>query len=103
MYSIGGIGTYGDPRQALAEMARVARPGTPIVVVDEQLDPEASHNLYYWLMFRALTLYDPATGCPTAYLPPDALDVIEEQVSRFYYCLSFRVGERASEPARRRS
>ena len=103
VYNIGGIGTYGDPRQALAEMARVARPGTPIVVVDEQLDPEASHNLYYWLMFRALTLYDPATGCPTAYLPPDALDVIEEQVSRFYYCLSFRVGERASEPARRRS
>jgi len=54
-------------------------------------------------MFRALTLYDPATGCPTAYLPPEAVDVIEEQVSRLYYCLTFRVRERAAEPARRRS
>jgi ubiquinone/menaquinone biosynthesis C-methylase UbiE/uncharacterized protein YbaR (Trm112 family) len=98
VYNVGGMGTYRDPRRALAEMARVARPGTPIVVVDEQLDPHADHSLYHRLMFRALTLYDPSTGSPAAYLPRDAVDVIEEQVSRFYYCLTFTVS-----PARTRS
>ncbi len=93
VYNVGGIGTYRDPGRALAEMARVARPDTPIVVVDEQLDPNVEHGLYYWLVFRALTLYDPATGCPVAHLPPDATDIVVEQVSRFYYCLTFRMPE----------
>jgi ubiquinone/menaquinone biosynthesis C-methylase UbiE len=91
VYNVGGIGTYADPRRALAEMARVARPGTPIVVVDEQLDPGVRHPLYYRLVFRALTLYDPAPRSPIAYLPPEAVDVTDEQVSRFYYCLTFSV------------
>jgi ubiquinone/menaquinone biosynthesis C-methylase UbiE/uncharacterized protein YbaR (Trm112 family) len=96
--NLGGIATYRDPHRALAEMARVARPGTPIVVVDEQLDPHASHGLYHRLMFRVLTAYDPAPRCPVAHLPPGAVDVIEEQVSRFYYCLTFRMPEPARTP-----
>jgi len=91
VFSVGGIAGFHDPRRALAEMARVARPGTPIVVVDEQLDPDRAHSLYHRLMFRALTLYDPAPRCPRAHLPPDAVDVAEEQASRFYYCLTFRM------------
>jgi len=91
VYNVGGIGTYRDPGRALAEMARVARPGTPIVVVDEQLDPHRSHSLYHRLMFRALTLYDRAPRCPIAHVPPGAVDVLEEQVSRFYYCLTFQM------------
>lgn len=91
VFHVGGIATFRDPRRALAEMARVARPETPIVTVDEQLDPKRSHNLYFRLVFRALTFYDPAPACPRPYLPGDATDVIEEQVSRFYYCLTFRM------------
>jgi ubiquinone/menaquinone biosynthesis C-methylase UbiE/uncharacterized protein YbaR (Trm112 family) len=98
VYNVGGIATYRDPRRALAEMARVARPGTPIVVVDEQLDPNTTHGLYHRLMFRALTAYDAAPRCPVAHLPPNAVDVIEEQVSRFYYCLTFRMPEPARTP-----
>jgi ubiquinone/menaquinone biosynthesis C-methylase UbiE len=94
VYNAGGMGTYRDPARALAEMARVARPGTPIVVVDEQLDPHVEHCLLRRLAFRALTAYDPAPRCPTAALPADAVDVIEEQVSSFYYCLTFRMPER---------
>ena len=93
VYNVGGIGTYRDPGRALAEMARVARPDTPIVVVDEQLDPDRAHSLYHRLMFRALTLYDPAPRCPRAHVPPDAVNVAEEQASRFYYCLTFRMPE----------
>jgi ubiquinone/menaquinone biosynthesis C-methylase UbiE/uncharacterized protein YbaR (Trm112 family) len=95
VYNVGGMATYRDPRRALAEMARVARPGTPIVVVDEQLDPHGDHSLYHRLMFRALTLYDASPRSPVAYLPPDAIDVIDEQVSRFYYCLTFSTAPRA--------
>jgi ubiquinone/menaquinone biosynthesis C-methylase UbiE/uncharacterized protein YbaR (Trm112 family) len=94
VYNVGGIGTYADPRRALAEMARVARPGTPIVVVDEQLDPHRRHPFYYRLIFRALTLYDPAPRSPVAHLPADAVNVTEEQVSRFYYCLAFEMPAR---------
>jgi ubiquinone/menaquinone biosynthesis C-methylase UbiE/uncharacterized protein YbaR (Trm112 family) len=101
VYNVGGIGTYADPRRALGEMARVARPGTPIVVVDEQLDPHARHPLYYRLVFRALTLYDPAPRSPVAYLPPEAVDVTDEQVSRFYYCLTFSVPAPAAARTRR--
>ncbi len=91
VFHIGGIAGYRDPRRALAEMARVARPRTPIVVVDEQLDPHRQHGLYHRLMFRALTFYTPEAIAPRAELPAGAVDVLEEQISRFYYCLRFRM------------
>ena len=96
VFHVGGIGAYRDPRTALAEMARVARPATPIVVVDEQLDPGRVQPLFHRLAFRALTFYDPTPACPVALLPAGAYDVVEEQVSRFYYCLTFRMPPRAS-------
>ena len=96
VFYVGGIATCRDPARVLVEMARVARPGTPIVVVDEQLDPEGKHGLYYWLMFRLLTLYDLAPCAPRAHLPAGSTDVTEEQVSRFYYCLTFRMPDAGS-------
>lgn len=91
VYHVGGIATYRDPARALLEMARVARPNTPIVVVDEQLDPAVRFNPYYRFVFRAMTAYDLDPRAPTQAVPPDALDVREEQISNFYYCLSFRM------------
>jgi SAM-dependent methyltransferase len=92
VFHVGALGSYRDPRKALAEMARVAEPGTPIVAVDEQLDPERRHSVYHRLTFRMLTFYDGDPHCPRELLPEGAVDVIEEQVSRFYYCLTFRMG-----------
>jgi ubiquinone/menaquinone biosynthesis C-methylase UbiE/uncharacterized protein YbaR (Trm112 family) len=94
VFHVGGIGGYRDPGRALAEMARVAVPGTPIVVVDEQLDPGRRHGLVHRALFRALTFYDRDPHCPREFLPPGAYDVLEEQVSRYYYCLTFRQGRR---------
>jgi len=91
VFHVGGIATYRDPARGLAEMARVARPGTPIVVVDEQLDPSGAHSWFHRLAFRAITFYDAEPTAPRPHLPPDATDVREEQVSRFYYCLTFRM------------
>lgn len=98
VFHVGGIAGYRDPRRGLAEMARVARPGTPIVVVDEQLDPHRPHGPYHRLMFRAITFYTSEPLCPRAEIPPGATDVLEEQLSRFYYCLRFRMPRTA--PAR---
>jgi ubiquinone/menaquinone biosynthesis C-methylase UbiE/uncharacterized protein YbaR (Trm112 family) len=88
---VGGIGGYGDPRRALAEMARVARRGTPIVVVDEQLDPRFRRSAFHRLAFRALTFYTAHAASPVDQLPAGAADVISEQLSRYYYCLTFHM------------
>ncbi len=87
---VGGIGGFRDPAKALAEMCRVAKPGAPIVVVDEQLDPNRHNGLWPRLWFRAVTFYDDRPHCPTEALPPGVTEVVEEQLSRFYYGLSFR-------------
>jgi ubiquinone/menaquinone biosynthesis C-methylase UbiE len=98
--SVGGIGGYRDPRTALAEMARVARPGTPIVVVDEQLDRGRTQGRLYRAVFRALTFYDRDPRCPTRLLPSGATDIVDEQPSRCYYCLTFRMRPTATGGAR---
>ena len=98
VFHVGGINGYGDPGGALAEMARVARPGTPIVVVDEELDPARKHSVLHRLAFRALTWYDPAPSAPIEAVPNGAEHVSVKPVSRFYYCLSFRMPAPAPVP-----
>ena len=93
---VGAIATYRDPKSALREMARVARPGTPIVVVDEQLDPRA--GWYQWVMFHWITMLDTIAHAPVEHLPPAATDVSVTQASSFFYCLRFRVPA-AGDPA----
>ncbi|WP_338269235.1 methyltransferase domain-containing protein [Corallococcus caeni] len=91
VFHVGGIGSYRQPAVALREMARVALPGTPLVVVDEQLDAAFRPSLFQRAAFRALTFYTREAKSPRALLPQGAEGVIEEQVSPFYYCLTFRV------------
>lgn len=90
VFHVGGIGGFRDPGRALAEMVRVAVPGTPVVVVDEQLDPSRTHGFFHRAMFRVLTWYDRAPHCPREHVPAGATAVVEEAISRYYYCLSFR-------------
>jgi ubiquinone/menaquinone biosynthesis C-methylase UbiE len=96
VYHIGGVNGFGDPARALAELARVAVPGTPIVVVDEQLDPALANHRIMGAAFRVYTFYADSTGCPTHLLPAAARDVREEQVNAFHYCLTFRMPEAAA-------
>ncbi|MBX3027144.1 class I SAM-dependent methyltransferase [bacterium] len=104
VFHTGAINAYNDPRRGLAEMARVARPDTPIVVLDEQLDPHRAHGWYPRLMFGALTLFDPAPRSPRALLPAAATGIRDEQASRFYYCLTFRMpAARRAAPVSRRA
>ncbi len=89
VFHVGGISAYRDAGQAIAEMARVARPGTPIVIVDEGLQPGRKIGLYHRIGFRLTTLGAPTPRCPSDLLPPGARILSEEWLSRFYYCLNF--------------
>ena len=90
VFHVGASGNYRDPALALAEMARVAKEETPIVVVDEQLERSKAGSLYNRAAFRLLTWYDPDPHCPSELVPPGSYDVVEEQVSSMYYCLRYR-------------
>lgn len=98
VFHVGGIAGYRDAKLALAEMARVARPGTPIVVVDEQLDRARRNSLYHRFVFWAITIYDPNPHAPATEIPKHAVCDESTQVSRFYYCLRFHVPEKAAAP-----
>jgi len=90
VFHVGATNSFDAPAVALAEMARVARPGTPIVVVDEQLAPDRSHSLYHRAWFRAVTFYSEDARSPRHHLPENAQVVVDEQIDRFFYCLVFR-------------
>src|SRR5262249_55333038 len=90
VFHVGAINAYRDPTRALHEMARVARAGTPIVVVDEQLDPGRDHTLCHRMAFHALTLFDTHAQDPKLLVPEEYRPSAEvTPVSRFYYCLTF--------------
>jgi ubiquinone/menaquinone biosynthesis C-methylase UbiE len=89
VFHVGGINGFGDIDQALREMARVARPGTPIVVVDEQLDASRPANLWHRLTFKAVTFYDSEPHSPVRRLPAEAQILADEQPSRFFYALTW--------------
>ena len=91
VFHVGAINGYREPARALAEMARVARPGTPIVVVDERLDPERRHGLLQRLFFKMMTFYDRNPHAPVELLPVGASEVTVDQLGRFFYCLTFTV------------
>jgi len=92
VFHVGAVSTFGDQRLALAEMARVAVPGSPIVIVDERLDPAKCHPLHRRALFKALTWYDRNPDAPGADQLPKGAVFEVVQVSLFFYCMSFRVG-----------
>jgi SAM-dependent methyltransferase/uncharacterized protein YbaR (Trm112 family) len=91
VFHVGGINGFRDPAKALHEMARVAVPGSPIVVVDEQLDESARPNLYHRAMFKMVTWYDNDPHAPKEAVPRGATDVIEDQLSLFFFALTFKM------------
>jgi SAM-dependent methyltransferase len=87
---VGGINAFSDKRAALAEMVRVARPGAPLYLVDEQLDASRPLPLWQRALFRMVTWWDRVQRAPVHDLPGGVEQVQVEQLLTFYYCLSFR-------------
>ena len=65
---------------ALAELARVAKPGTPVVVSDEQLQAGIT-DPYRRAMFALVTFYDDDPRSPVDLVPPGAVDVRDDRSS----------------------
>ncbi|PYS91354.1 MAG: hypothetical protein DMF64_12310 [Acidobacteria bacterium] len=86
----GALNGYSDAAQALAEMARVAKPGGLVLVLDEQLYDEASavERLYFR---RVLSSHNVHHRCPVELLPPELARAEVHQVYHFYYlCLGYK-------------
>jgi ubiquinone/menaquinone biosynthesis C-methylase UbiE len=98
---VGALNSFRDPAGALAELARVARPGTPIGVVDERLDPAGAHTLAHRAAFRAICFYRMRPPPPESLLPPGAAAVDLTQIGRFFFAMTFEKVSRTPSAAPR--
>ena len=88
--SYGAVNGMTDPGRAIAEMARVAKPGARVLFFDEQLHASASllERLYFRLVLSA---HNTVHHCPVELIGPELDDVRVNQVYRFYYlCTAVR-------------
>ncbi len=81
---VGAVNSFRDPERALAELARVARPGAALVLVDEQLADNA--DLVTRVAFRASTFYATSPCVAPGRLPGATITSVE-QLSAFFYLL----------------
>lgn len=86
----GALNGYTDSKRALEEMARVAKKGGLLLVLDEQLYDSASfiERLYFKTV---LSSHDVIHRCPIEWMPDNLEQVNVHQVYRFYYlCTAWR-------------
>jgi ubiquinone/menaquinone biosynthesis C-methylase UbiE len=91
-YHFGGINTFGERRRAIAEMARVVRPGSKVVFGDEGIAPWLRRKLIGRILVNANPLY--AHRAPLDALPETALEPrIQWIIGNAFYVIDFRVGD----------
>lgn len=93
---LGGINFFSDRAAALREMARIARPGARIVVIDETEAVASGYRRFSRLLPGFTDLFAGPAGeaivPPVDLLPPGMEDVGVESIWRDHgWCLSFRV------------
>ena len=85
VFHIGGINLFADPGSAVAEMARVARPGAQVLVVDET---ERVARAYRWPPTRTGTrgpTVNPMALVPPGMVEPDLAVVAKGELYRFTF------------------
>ena len=91
VFHIGGINFFSDKRRAIEEMIRIARPGTNIVIVDEN---ERGARLYEQTLpgfRRSFKGGRPPITAPVDLVPSTMQAVRLSDVWRgWFYCLEFR-------------
>lgn len=93
---LGGINFFTDRAAALREMARVARPGARVVVIDETEAVASGYRRFSHLVPGFIDLFTGPAGeavkPPVDLLPPGMEDVSVESIWRDHgWCLSSRV------------
>jgi len=91
VFHIGGINFFSDKQKAIGEMIRVAKPGTRIVICDEN---EKGARAYEWTVpgfKRAAGELRAAVTAPVELVPPDMQEVrVFDVWNGWMYCLEFR-------------
>ena len=80
----GALNGFTDPKLALEEMARVAKPRALVLFLDEQLYEGASavERLYFR---KVLSSHNVIHRCPVELIPASLSDITVHQVYHFYY------------------
>jgi len=98
--SYGAVNGLTDPAKAIAEMARVAKPGGVLLFLDEQMY-EAATPVERAYFMKVLSSHNVIHRCPVESFPPELTDVRVAQVYQFYYiCTATKRAAKA--PARKR-
>lgn len=87
--SYGAVNGLTDPPKAIAEMARVAKPGGVLLFLDEQMydRPTAVERSYF---MKVLSSHNVIHHCPVESFPPELTEVKVSQVYQFYYICTAR-------------
>ena len=80
----GALNGFTNPKLALEEMARVAKPSALVLFLDEQLYERASfvERLYFR---KVLSSHNVIHRCPVELIPASLSDITVHQVYHFYY------------------
>lgn len=92
--SYGAVNGLTDPARAIAEMARVAKPGGVLLFLDEQMY-EAATPIERAYFMKVLSSHNTIHHCPVEAFPPSLTDVRVSQVYQFYYICTARKAARA--------
>jgi ubiquinone/menaquinone biosynthesis C-methylase UbiE len=91
VFHIGGINFFNDKKKAIAEMIRVARPGTRIVICDENERGARAYERTLPGFRRSFQGGRQAVTAPVAAVPPEMQEVRVFDVWKgWMYCLEFR-------------
>lgn len=87
--SYGAVNGLSDPAKAIAEMARVAKPGGVLLFLDEQLY-DAATPIQRRYFETVLSSHNVIHRCPVESFPAGLTDVRVSQVYQFYYICTAR-------------
>lgn len=91
VFHVGGINFFNDKARAINEMIRVAKPGTKIVIVDE--NENFVRNFYQKapVLRKYFKDREQAVTAPVDLVPEDMHEIkVEDRLHGALYCLSFR-------------
>ncbi len=91
VFHLGGINFFNDKKKAIEEMIRVAKPGTRILICDENEKGAQAYERFLPSFKRVAGKQRPAVVAPVDLLPPEMQEVrLFEVWNGWMYCIEFR-------------
>jgi ubiquinone/menaquinone biosynthesis C-methylase UbiE/uncharacterized protein YbaR (Trm112 family) len=91
VFHLGGINFFNDKKKAIEEMIRVAKPGTRILICDENEKGARAYERFLPSFKQAAGKQRPAVVPPVDLLPPEMQEVrLFEVWKGWMYCIEFR-------------